>query len=296
MGPLERKHRAKWPIHWKLTRWGVFVLLVLALGFGEYSYCNESGVPHRQMATQNPDVAEAAKQELIHKLSERFPEEEINAIFSDSRLEVDKSVIPPKKYRPAVSYYKSILTPVSVRDGKSYVEHYTSVLSGAQRKYGIPREVIAGILRIESNFGRNVGRRRVINSLYSLYILVPKRKDFALRELGAFISICRENSWDPYEVRGSPMGAFGFSQFLPSSYLVYAIDGDRDGTIDLFNSADAIYSTASYLHEFGWGKSRKSQIQALYAYNHEKEYVKTVLAYADRLRTKKKLRRAGGCW
>jgi len=288
MGPPDRKHGANWPIHWKLTRCGVFVLLVLALGIGEYSYCNESGVPHPQIASQNPDVAEAAKQELIHKLSERFPEEEINAIFSDSRLELDKSVIPPKKYRPAVSYYKSILTPVSVRDGESYVAHYTSVLSGAQRKYGIPREVIAGILRIESNFGRNVGRRRVINSLYSLYILVPKRKDFALRELGAFISICRENSWDPYELRGSPMGAFGFSQFLPSSYLVYAIDGDGDGTTDLFNHADAIYSTALYLHEVGWGKSRKSQFQAIYAYNHEKEYVRTVLAYADRLRTKKK--------
>lgn len=239
------------------------------------------------MATQDPDV-EVTKQELIHKLSERFPEEEISAIFSDFRLELDKSVIPPKKYRPPIKYYRSILTPDSVRDGKSYVERYASLLSGAQQRYGIPREVIAGILRIESNFGRNTGRRRVINSLYSLYVLVPKRKDFALRELGAFISLCRKNSWDPYGILGSPMGAFGFPQFLPSSYLLYAIDGDGDGTIDLFSNADAIYSTASYLHEFGWGKSKKSQFQAIYAYNHERKYVKTVLAYADRLRTAKK--------
>ncbi len=239
------------------------------------------------MVTLDPD-AEAAKQELIHKLSERFPKQEMNAIFSDSRLELDKSVIPPKRYRPAVKYYKSILTPVSVREGKSYVERNTSVLSDAQRKYGVPREVIAGILRIESNFGKSVGRRRVINSLYSLYVLVPRRKNFALRELAAFISICRKNGWDPYEILGSPMGAFGLSQFLPSSYLSYAIDGDRDGTADLFGSTDAIYSTASYLHEFGWGRSRKSQFQAIYAYNHEREYVKTVLTYADRLRTTEK--------
>ncbi len=237
-------------------------------------------------ATQDP-ATEVTKQELIHRLSEQFPKEEINTIFSDRRLEVDKSVIPPKKYRPAVNYYKSILTPVSVRDGKSYVERYNSVLSDAQRKYGVPREVIAGILRIETNFGRSVGRRRVINSLYSLYVLVPKRKSYALQELRAFLSICRKNSWDPYEILGSPMGAFGLSQFLPSSYLSYAIDGDRDGTADLFSSTDAIHSTASYLHEFGWGKSRKSQFQAVYAYNHERVYVKTVLAYADRLRTKK---------
>ncbi len=239
------------------------------------------------MATQDPD-AEVAKQELIQKLSDRFPKEEIIAIFSDSRLEVDKSVIPPKKYRPSVNYYKSILTPVSVLEGKSYVERYTSALSGAQQRYGIPREVVAGILRVESNFGRNVGRRRVISSLYSLYILVPKHRTFALRELGAFISICRKNNWDPYGILGSPMGAFGFSQFLPSSYLLYAMDGDQDGTTDLFSSADAIYSIASYLHEFGWGKTRKSQFQAVYAYNHERQYVRTVLIYADRLRTTKK--------
>lgn len=239
------------------------------------------------MDIQNP-ASEVAKQELIHRLSKRFPEEEISTLFSDSRLEVDKSVMPPKKYRPAVKYYKSILTPVSVRDGKIYVERYTSVLSGAQRKYGVPKEIIAAILRIESNFGRNVGRRRVLNSLYSLYILVANRKNFALRELEAFISICRDNTWDPYEIRGSPMGAFGFPQFLPSSYLSYAIDGDRDGTADLFSNADAIYSTASYLQEFGWGKSKNSQFRSIYAFNHEREYVKTVLAYADRLRTTKK--------
>ncbi len=239
------------------------------------------------MATPDPD-AEVAKQDLIQKLSEQFPKEELTAIFSDSRLEVDKSVIPLKQYRPPVKYYKSILTPLSVRDGQSYLEHYTSALSGAQQRYGVPREVIAGILRIESNFGRNVGRRRVINSLYSLYILVPKRRTFALRELEAFISICRKNSWDPYEILGSPMGAFGFSQFLPSSYLLYAMDGDQDGTTDLFSSADAIYSIASYLHEFGWGISRKSRFQAIYAYNHERQYVRTVLIYADRLRTPKR--------
>ncbi len=237
-------------------------------------------------ATREPD-ATVARQELIHRLSQRFPEEQVTAIFSDPRLQVDKSVIPPKKYRPALGYYKSILTPVSVRDGKSYVERYDSVLAAAQQKYGVPREVIAGILRIETNFGRSVGRRRVINSLYSLYVLVPKRKNYALRELHAFLSLCRKNGWDPYDILGSPMGAFGLSQFLPSSYLSYGIDGDQDGRTDLFSSTDAIYSTASYLHEFGWGSSKKSQSRALYAYNHEKAYVKTVLAYADRLRTTK---------
>ncbi len=239
------------------------------------------------MATESPD-ADVAKQELIQKLSERFSREEIIAIFSDSRLELDRSVIPPKKYSPPVKYYKSILTPDSVRNGKTYVERYTSAFSGAQQRYGVPREVIAGILRIESNFGRDLGRRMVINSLYSLYILVPKHRNFAVRELGAFISICRKNSWDPYVIPGSPMGAFGFSQFLPSSYLSYAIDGDRDGTTDLFSSADAIYSIASYLHEFGWRESRRSQVEAIYAYNHEKQYVRTVLIYAARLRTTKK--------
>lgn len=230
--------------------------------------------------------AEATKAALIEELCEQFPAEEIHAIFSDPRLEVDTSVIPPKRYRSPIHYYKTILTPASVRDGRIYLERYTAVLSGAKRKYGISKEIITGILRIESNFGRNVGRRRVINSLYSLYVLVPKRKDFALRELRAFLSIYRENRSDPFEFRGSTMGAFGFSQFLPSSYLRYAVDGNQDGKVDLFDSADAIYSIASYLHQSGWGTSRKSQRQAVYAYNHDTEYVRTVFAYADRLRNK----------
>ena len=230
-------------------------------------------------------AAQDAKQDLIRRLSQRFPKEEITVIFSDTRLELDSSVIPPKRYRPAINYYKTVLTPVSVREGKDYVERYTAVLTDAQQRYAVPQEVIVAILRIETNLGRNLGRRRVINTLYSLYVLVPRRKDYALRELGAFLAICRRNRWDPYQVLGSPMGAFGFPQFLPSSYLSYAIDGDQDGTADLFSSADAIYSTASYLHEFGWGRSRKSQFRAVYAYNHERAYVETVLAYAARLRS-----------
>lgn len=237
-------------------------------------------------AGDNPDRdAAEPKQELILKLSQRFPKQEVADIFADKRLELDRSVIPPKKYRPAFGYYKTVLAPGSVRDGKEYVERYTPALVDAQQRYGVPREVIVGILRIETNLGRSLGRRRVLNSLYSLYVLVPRRKDYAFRELEAFLSICRKNRWDPYEIMGSPMGAFGFPQFLPSSYLSYAIDADRDGTADLFSSTDAIYSTAAYLHRFGWGRTKKSQFQAIYAYNHERAYVKTVLAYADRLRT-----------
>lgn len=250
------------------------LVLVLLTGPSTAARATESG---------SQDAAKP-KQELIYKLSQRFPKEEITAIFADKRLELDRSVIPPKKYRPAFAYYKTVLAPRSVRDGRDYVDRYTSALSDAQQRYGVPREVIVGILRIETNLGRNLGRRRVFNSLYSLYVLVPRRKNFALRELEAFLSICRKNHWDPYDIVGSPMGAFGFPQFLPSSYLSYAIDADRDGRADLFSSTDAIYSTAAYLHGFGWGRSRKSQFRAIYAYNHERAYVKTVLAYADRLK------------
>ncbi len=243
-------------------------------------------LPAAVLAAESRDsTVEAARQELIQELSRRFPKEEVGAIFSDPRLALDESVIPPKKHRAPVQYYRSILTPASVREGRQYVERHAGALSRAQRQYGVAGEVIAAILRVETNFGRNVGRRRILNSLYSLYVLVPGRKNFALRELQAFLSICRQKNWDPYETVGSPMGAFGIPQFLPSSYVLYAKDADRDGTADVFSTVDAIHSTASYLHEFGWANSRKSQFQAIYAYNHEREYVKAVLAYAERLRT-----------
>jgi membrane-bound lytic murein transglycosylase B len=85
---------------------------------------------------------------------------------------------------------------------------------------------------------------------------------------------------DPFEVKGSSHGAFGLLQFIPSSFQKFAIDGNRDGKIDLFNFEDAVASSANYLQKQGWGKKEKQKKRALHAYNHDWGYVKTVIKYS----------------
>jgi membrane-bound lytic murein transglycosylase B len=90
---------------------------------------------------------------------------------------------------------------------------------------------------------------------------------------------------DPLDVRGSGSGAFGLPQFLPSSYLRFGVDGDRDGRVSLYDPADAIASAANYLARHGWrpGISHAEQRQVIWAYNHSDPYIDTVLELADAL-------------
>jgi membrane-bound lytic murein transglycosylase B len=90
---------------------------------------------------------------------------------------------------------------------------------------------------------------------------------------------------DPFSVLGSTHGAFGLLQFIPSSFLVFAVDGNGDGVIDLFNPDDAFHSTGNYLSKFGWDmKDEKKQRKALWRYNHDRIYVDVVTKYAKAIR------------
>jgi membrane-bound lytic murein transglycosylase B len=91
---------------------------------------------------------------------------------------------------------------------------------------------------------------------------------------------------DPLGIRGSPSGAFGLPQFLPTSYLRFAVDGNGDGLVSLYDPADAIASAANYLVSHGWrpALTRQQQRQVIWAYNHSAAYIDAVLFLADRVR------------
>jgi len=93
--------------------------------------------------------------------------------------------------------------------------------------------------------------------------------------------LSKAGGFDPLSIKGSWAGAFGLCQFVPSSYLHYAVDGNGDGRVDLFNVVDALASVANYLKRSGWEKeNQEKKKKAIYAYNHCDNYVKAVLAYA----------------
>jgi membrane-bound lytic murein transglycosylase B len=118
---------------------------------------------------------------------------------------------------------------------------------------GVPAEVILAITGVETFYGENTGKHRVIDALATLAFDYPRRSDFFRRELEQFLLMARTEALDPLAPLGSYAGAMGIPQFMPSSFLSYAVDGDGDGHRDLWNDwADVFASVGNYLSVHGW--------------------------------------------
>jgi hypothetical protein len=236
------------------------------------------------------------KDALFRELDGNVGSKLLIQLFDNYRLCLDEKLKPKKKtgkqnYVPSANkcgpYWKRlegiVLTDPSFRRGLRFIDEYENDLMDVEKKYGVDRFTIASILRTETDFGRFPGDYFVENALYSLYILNPRKRAFALRELRTYLKLMEKYSWPMFSNVGSSAGAFGLPQFIPSSYEAYAVDGDSDGVIDLFNFKDAIYSVANYLKKRRWGKKSKEQYRAIYSYNPSSCYVDVILRYRREL-------------
>lgn len=162
----------------------------------------------------------------------------------------------PKSVPPVRSYPKyraKFLTDVRISAGTRYWKLHAADLRRAEAEFGVPAQVILGILGVETVFGRNTGSFRVVDALATIAFDGGRRQDYFRDELKEFLLLTREIGVDPLAIKGSYAGAMGLPQFMPSSYRRYAVDFDHDGGIDLAGSpADAIGSIASYLKAYGW--------------------------------------------
>ncbi len=160
---------------------------------------------------------------------------------------------PAEKTKTWDDYRAIFIKKKRINDGRKFIEENISTLERAEREFGVPKEIITAILGVETNFGKNMGSYRVIDSLVTLGFDDPRRSKFFKSELIQFFLLTRENNLDILKIKGSYAGAMGYSQFISSSYRAYAIDFDGDGYVDLFNSIeDAIGSIANYLKRHGW--------------------------------------------
>ena len=155
------------------------------------------------------------------------------------------------------AYRSRFVEPGRVRAGATFWRANEKWLKLAEERYGVPPEIVVGIVGVETLYGQQMGSYRVIDALATLAFDFPAgRRDrsvFFRDELESFIVLCRNESTDPLQPRGSFAGAMGMPQFMPSSVGKYAVDLDGDGRIDLRDSAaDVIGSVAHYLAEFGW--------------------------------------------
>jgi membrane-bound lytic murein transglycosylase B len=155
-------------------------------------------------------------------------------------------------------YRSRFIDPVRIQAGVKFWRENAAALQRAEAEFGVPAEIIVGIIGVETIYGRDMGNFRVMDALATLAFDFPKtpkrdRSAFFRDELEQFLSLKNRTGIDPLSMRGSYAGAMGLGQFMPSSWVKYAIDFDGDGKIDLFNSpVDAIGSVANYFKSFGW--------------------------------------------
>jgi membrane-bound lytic murein transglycosylase B len=157
-------------------------------------------------------------------------------------------------------YRSRFIDPVRIKAGVKFWQNNAEALAKAEKEYGVPAEIIVGIIGVETIYGRDTGSYRVIDALATLTFDFPsshpralERQAFFKGELEHFLSLTSRSSVDPLSLRGSYAGAMGLPQFMPSSWVKYAIDFDEDGKVDLFNSpTDVIGSVANYFKSFKW--------------------------------------------
>ena len=172
---------------------------------------------------------------------------------------VAKFIMPPPAgtAKNWAAYRARFIEPVRIRAGLAFWRANQKWLALAEELYGVPPEIVVGIIGVETIYGRQMGNFRVIDALATLAFDFPAgRKDrspFFRDELENFFVLCRSEGIEPLELKGSYAGAIGMPQFMPSSFNKYAVDLDGDGHVDLHNNAaDVIGSVAHYLAEFGW--------------------------------------------
>ena len=157
-------------------------------------------------------------------------------------------------------YRSRFIDPIRIRAGVAFWQAQRDTLARAQATYGVPAEIIVGIIGVETIYGQQVGNFKVLDALATLAFDFPathpraaQRSQFFAGELGQFLKLTNQGGIDPMSLRGSYAGAMGLPQFMPSSWAKFAVDFDGDGPIDLFNSpADVIGSVANYFKTFGW--------------------------------------------
>lgn len=163
----------------------------------------------------------------------------------------------PAEGKPWYDYRPIFITDERIRGGIEFWRENRDLIAQAAEQYGVEEQIIVSIIGVETYYGRITGSYRVLDALATLSFHYPDigndRSPFFSKELMQFVKLGDEEGLPLREVKGSYAGAMGLGQFMPSSYLAYAVDLDGDGRRDLWSSlADVIGSVANYLHRHGW--------------------------------------------
>lgn len=185
-----------------------------------------------------------------------FDRDELAALLDQAERREDILELmrkPAEKRLKWFEYRKIFLTQSRIDGGVTFWMENADLLKQASEELAVAPQIIVAIIGVETRYGSNTGRHRVLDALATLAFDYPPRSQFFTGELEQFLILAREEDIDLLTTTGSYAGAMGYGQFIPSSYRNYAIDFDGDGKRDLWkNKADIIGSVANYFREHGW--------------------------------------------
>ncbi|MBM3386262.1 MAG: lytic murein transglycosylase B [Betaproteobacteria bacterium] len=176
--------------------------------------------------------------------------------------QVEKLVLPAPgpSAKNWAAYRERFVEGRRIEAGMAFWRRHQDTLQRAEQTYGVPAQIIVGVIGVETLYGQHTGHFRILDALATLAFNFPsahprasERQAFFRSELEQFLLLTQKNNADPLSLRGSYAGAMGLPQFMPSSWARFAVDFDGDDRVDLFNSpADAIGSVAHYFQAFQW--------------------------------------------
>ncbi len=197
-----------------------------------------------------------------------FERGELETLFGQARF-IDSAVqlvkpAPPGKPKNWQAYRERFIEPIRIAAGVRFWNENAQALARAEAAYGVPAEVIVGIIGVETIYGRDTGKFRVLDTLATLAFAYPEtpnrssRMAFFRSELANTLLFARAHKLEPFSLLGSFAGAVGMPQFMPGNILKYGVDFDKDGQIDLrASSEDAIGSVANFLVQHGWNPEHR---------------------------------------
>ena len=221
-------------------------------------------MPTARPATGRSYIGDPRLTSFINKMVSRhgFNRAALNRLFSQVRQDnwvanyMNRQRPAKKKPNPYGSgwtnYRAKFVKESKINKGVQFWRQNSAALQRASQRYGVPAEYVVAIIGVETNYGSNFGKFRVIDALTTIAMTNQRRSKSFFKYLEDFLIMTRNERMNPLQPVGSHAGAMGYGQFMPSSFLSYAVDHDGDGVRNLWQPADAIGSVANYFKRHGW--------------------------------------------
>ena len=226
-------------------------LLLLAALLGAPALAQPAAAAHFDL--KRPEIVSFVNEVVAR---DGLTRKEVRALLQAAQPQpkiIDAMNRPLEKVAPWWQYRDHFLTPERIEQGVQFWSEHKEALTRISQEYQVPPEYLVAIVGVETLYGRNTGRYRVLDALATLAFDYPPRQKYFRTELAQFLVLAKENKLDPLTLTGSYAGAMGVPQFMPSVYRHYAVDASGDARRDLWgNWDDILASVANYLREYGW--------------------------------------------